>query len=149
MWWYTIGVGIALVVIAVAGVVVFGGSGGGTTTSVNPSGCPPPASTQSAGNAKVTAKTLGKGYNRVFVIHAQDKRTGVPVDGGAVTIQGSMDCPHRMVLYTKDLHEASKGTYKGAYNLIMQGQWTMNIVVRSKRGDATTSALPVTVSSTG
>jgi hypothetical protein len=149
IWWYAIAVGVALVAIVIAGVLVFGGSGGTTTTTVNASGCPPPASTQSAGNAKVSATTVGRGPNRVVVIRAQDKRTGVPVHNGAVTIQGTMDCPHLMRLFLKDLHEASKGTYKGAYNLFMPGQWTINIVVRSKQGDATTSALPVTVRSGG
>lgn len=145
IWWYAIGGGVAIVAVVVAGVVVFGGGGGTQTTTVNASGCPPAASTQSAGNAKISARTIGKGYNRVFVIHAQDKQTGMPVHDGAVSIQGTMNCPHVMRLFQKDLRESSKGTYKGDYNLFMEGQWTVNIIVRSKQGDATTSALPVTV----
>ena len=146
IWWYAIGGFVALVAVFVVGLVLFGSGGGGEITTVNASGgCPPPASTQSAGNAKISAKTIGQGYNRVVVIHAQDKKTGAPVHDGAVSIQGTMSCPHVMRLFQKDLHESSKGTYKGDYNLFMEGQWTVNIIVRSKQGDATTSALPVTV----
>jgi hypothetical protein len=144
IWWYAIGGGIVLVALVIGGFFVLRGDGnGGTTTDA--SGCPPPPSTQSAGNAKISAKAVGNGYNRVFVIHAQDKRTGAPVHGGTVSIEGAMTCPHVMRLYQKDLHEASNGTYKGAYNLFMQGDWTVTIIVRNKQGDATTSALPVKI----
>ena len=125
--------------------VVAAGCGGGGKKSASDNGCPPAASTQSAGNANISAQAIGKGYDRQIVIRVKDKKSGVPLHGATVLVQGTMTCPHLMPLYQKGLHEASNGTYKGDYNLIMQGQWTISIIVRSKRGDATTSTLPVTV----
>lgn len=132
--------------VLLAGVALAGcGGGGGSKKADSVPGCPPPASTASAGNAQVSAHALGKGYDRIVVIRVTDKKTGAPLDGASVTGQPTMTCPHLMPLAEKNLHEASEGTYKGDFNLIMQGQWTINIVVRSKQGDATTSALPVKV----
>lgn len=127
------------------GLAAAGCGGGGSKKADSAPGCPPPESTKSAGNADVSAQAIGKGYDRMIVIRVKDKKSGVPLHGASVTVQGTMTCPHLMPLYTKDLHEASNGTYKGDYNLIMQGEWTIHIVVRSKEGGATTSALPVKV----
>ena len=121
-----------------------GGSGKSAVTTTN-SGCPGPASTASAGNANVSAQALGKSTDRMIVIRVKDKQSGTPLKGATVTIHGEMVCPMVMKLIPKDLHEVSGGTYKGDYNLIMQGLWAVYITVRSKQGDATTSALPVTV----
>ena len=108
-------------------------------------GCPAPPSTASAGNAQISAQVEGKGSAKLVVIHAKDKTSGAPVQHANVSIHSNMTCPHFMPLYTKRLKETSKGTYKGGYNFIMQGQWTVFIVLRAKSGDATTSALPITV----
>ena len=35
--------------------------------------CPPPASTVSAGNARVSARAVGKGYVKLIVIRVTDK----------------------------------------------------------------------------
>jgi YtkA-like len=110
-------------------------------------GCPPPPSTVSAGNAKVSARAVGKGFAKRIVIRATDKANGAPVHDGKVTVRAEMTCPqHNMPMYTKTLAETSSGTYRGEYQLVMQGQWAFQITVRSKAGDATTSALPVRVS---
>jgi hypothetical protein len=144
IWWYAAGGGIAVVVLAVAGFFVFGG-GGSKTTSTDSSGCPPPVSTASAGNADVSAQALGRGFQRELVVHLKDKQSGVPLKGATVSVQATMVCPMVMPLVQKSLHEVSGGIYKGNYTLIMEGDWTINIIVRSKQGDATTSALPVKV----
>jgi hypothetical protein len=144
IWWYAAGGGIALVALVVAGFFVFAG-GGSSGPSVDSSGCPPPVSTASAGNADVSAQALGKGFQRELVVHIKDKQSGVPLKGAKVSVQGTMVCPMVMPLVQKPLHEVSGGTYKGDYSLIMEGDWTINIIVRSKQGDATTSALPVKV----
>jgi hypothetical protein len=60
-----------------------------------------------------------------------------------------MTCPHLMPLYTKKLQETSPGTYKTGYSLVMPGQWTFYVTLRSKNGDATTSTFPVTVKAPG
>jgi hypothetical protein len=111
--------------------------------------CPPPASTASAGNAQVSAKAVGGRYAKLIVIRATEKSSGVPVHGGKVTVHAEMTCPHYMPLYTKKLQETSPGTYKAGYSLVMPGRWTIYITVRAKNGDATTSALPVTVKAAG
>ena len=109
-------------------------------------GCPPTPSTGSAGNAQVSAQAVGKGFARRIVIRATEKASGEPLRHGTVSVRAEMTCPDFMPMYTKALNEASPGTYKGSHALVMQGQWTFHITVRSKAGDATTSALPVTVS---
>ena len=109
-------------------------------------GCPPLPSTGSAGNAQVSARALGKGYAKRIVIRATEKASGEPLRDGTVSVRAEITCPDYMPMYTKALKEASPGTYKGSYDLVMQGQWTFHVTVRSKTGDATTSALPVTVS---
>jgi len=110
-------------------------------------GCPAPPSTVSAGNARVSARALGKGYVKLIVIRVADKASGAPIHDGKVTVRAEMTCrQHNMPMYTKTLAETSSGTYRGEYQLVMQGQWAFHITVRSKTGDATTSALPVRVS---
>jgi hypothetical protein len=52
-------------------------------------------------------------------------------------------------MYTKRLQETSAGNYKAGYQLVMPGSWVFYITVRDKSGDATTSALPVTVKTGG
>jgi hypothetical protein len=111
--------------------------------------CPPPASTASAGNAQISAQALGGRYAKLIVIRARQKSNGAPIRGGQITIHAEMTCPHLMQLYDKNLHETSPGTYKTRYSLVMPGQWAFYIVLRAKNGDATTSALPVTVKAPG
>jgi len=130
---------VLLVGLSVAGC---GGSKKKTT------GCPPPPSTSSAGNAQISAKAVGASFNKVIVIHATEKSNGAPVHGD-LTVNAQMTCPHFMPMYTKALPETSAGTYKGAYSLVMPGNWTFNIILRAKNGDATTSSLPVTVKPSG
>jgi YtkA-like len=108
-------------------------------------GCPPPPSTASAGAAQISARAAGKGYSKLVVIRAREKADGSPVHGGKVSIRAEMACPHFMPMYTKRLQETSAGTYEAGYSLVMPGKWTFYITVRDKNGNATTSALPVTV----
>jgi hypothetical protein len=133
-------VGLALLVSG-----CFGGSGG----TGSPSGTPPPASTASYGNAEISAKATGKSYNRVVIIRAKTKKGGVPICGAVVSVYGLMTSPHTMALIPRTLHQISCGTYKGPYTLIMPGQWTLNIEVRSKKLGSSTSALPITVAPSG
>jgi hypothetical protein len=112
--------------------------------------CPKPISTASAGNAQVSARALGGRYAKLVVVHAKEKANGAPLRNGKVTIQAEMTCPHFMgPLYLKNLQETSAGTYKGGYTLVMPGHWDIHITVRNKRGDATTSGLPVDVKAPG
>jgi hypothetical protein len=111
--------------------------------------CPPVASAASAGNAQIDAKALGGRYAKLIVIQAKDKSSGTPVHGGNVTIHATMTCPDSMALYTKKLQETSPGTYKTGYSLVMPGQWTFYVILKTKNGDATTSTFPVTVKTPG
>jgi YtkA-like len=124
------------------------GCGGSKKSDVD-TGCPPPPSTVSAGAAQISARAVGKGFAKLIVIHATEKANGTPVHGGKVSVRAEMSCPHFMPMYTKRLQETSSGTYKTGYSLVMPGKWTFYITLRSKNGDATTSALPVTVKSSG
>jgi hypothetical protein len=145
-----IGGGIVLAgLLVVLGFAFFGG-GGSSGTSATTEPCKPAEATPSAGNANVDARALGKGYTRTVVIRVTDKKSGEPVHGAKVSVQGTMDClpsgvPHFMPLYEKNLREASTGTYRGDYQLIMQGHWTFHIVVRSKQSGSTTVSLPLTL----
>jgi YtkA-like len=145
LWWFAIGGVILLAgLLVVLGFAFFGrGDDGSDDAASEP--CKPAEAEPAAGNANVRARALGKGYARQIVIRVTDKKSGEPVHGAKVSIQGTMDCPHFMPLYQKDLREASTGTYKGNYQLIMPGHWTFHIIVRSKQSGSTTASLPVTV----
>ena len=149
VWWFVIGGVILLAgLLVVLGFAFFGrGDDGSADAGSEP--CKPTEAAPAAGNANVRARALGRGYARRIVIRVTDKKSGEPVHGAKVSIQGTMDCPHFMPLYQKDLREASTGTYKGNYQLIMPGHWTFHIVVRSKQSGSTTASLPVTVQTPG
>ena len=66
-----------------------------------------------AGNANVDGRALGKGYARQIVIRVTDKQSGAPVHGAKVSVQGTMDCPHFMPLYQKNLRETADGHLQG------------------------------------
>jgi hypothetical protein len=110
--------------------------------------CPKPPSTASAGNAQISAHATGGPYSHVVVVHAKEKSDGTPVNG-KLTLHAEMSCPHFMQLYEVKMKETSPGTYKSGYQLVMAGQWAFYFVLRDKNGDATTSALPVTVKAPG
>jgi len=112
-------------------------------------GCPPPASTASAGNARIAAQVKGGRYAKLVVLHAKEKSNGAPVKGANVMLHAEMSCPHFMPLYNKKMQETSPGTYKAGYSLVMPGEWAFYFVLRDKNGDATTSAFPVTVKAPG
>jgi hypothetical protein len=142
IWWFAATTGVLVVALAAAGC----GGSKSKSTATDSFGCPEPAaSTVSAGNADVSAQAFGSGYQRQLVVHLKDKQSGAPLKGATVSVKGDMVCPMVMSVVEKNLHEASGGTYKGDYNLIMQGDWTISIIARSKQGDATTSALPVRI----
>jgi hypothetical protein len=152
LWWFVIGGVIVLsALLTVLGYVLFssGESGSGLSTE----SCEP-VEARSAGNANVRARALGNGFMREIVIRVTDKQSGEPVRGANVSVRGTMDClpsgtPHFMPLYEKKLREASTGTYRGDYQLIMQGLWTFNVVVRSEQSGSTTATFPVTVKTAG
>lgn len=129
--------------LVVLGFAFFGGGDDGSADAGNEP-CKPAEAAPTAGNANVRARALGKGYSKQIVIRVTDK-SGEPVHGAKVSVQGTMDCPHFMPLYEKDLREASTGTYKGDYQLIMEGHWVFHIVVRSKQSGSTTASLPLTL----
>jgi hypothetical protein len=108
-------------------------------------GCTPGQAEPAAGNSNVEGRAVGKGYQRQLVIRVTDKKSGAPVHGADVKVQGIMDCPHYMPLYQKQLREASTGTYKADYQLIMQGHWIFHVTVRSKQNGATTASFPLTL----
>ena len=145
LWWFVIGGGVVLAGLLVVLGFAFLGGGGKSDTDAASEPCRPPEAAPTAGNANVQAKALGKSYVRHIVIRVTDKESGEPVHGAKVSVQGTMDCPHFMPLYDKNLRESSTGTYKGDYQLIMQGHWTFHIVVRSKQSGSTTASLPLTL----
>jgi YtkA-like len=145
LWWYAAGGGVVLVALAATGIVLLTGDGNGNSTGTSPSECGPVGSTQSAGNAEISARALGKGFTRRMVVRVEDKESGTPLQDADVKVRAEMVCPHLMPLAEKDLREAPSGTYRGEYLLIMPGHWTIYITVRSKEGSATTSALPIEV----
>ena len=152
LWWFVIGGGVILAgLLVVLGFAVFGGDNSDSDAASE--SCEPVEAT-SAGNANVRARALGNGFMREIVIRVTDKQSGEPVRGANVSVRGTMDClpsgtPHFMPLYEKRLREASTGTYRGDYQLIMQGLWTFNVVVRSEQSGSTTASFPVTVKTAG
>ena len=144
IWQLAIACAVVGVVLVVSGFLLLESGGNDKGSQQTPS--PPPVSTASYGNAKIKAKTLGGPYQRTVVVRVKSKRSGRPLHDAKVTIHGEMTVPHVMTLYDKDLREVTRGEYKGPYTLIMPGEWRVVIVVRSKKGDTSTSALPVRVS---
>jgi len=141
---------LALASAVVGAVLVVSGfllleSGGSNKKSSEPGTQPPPAANVSYGNANINAKTLGGPYRRTVVVRVKSKRSGTPLHDARVTIHGEMATPHAMTLYNKKLNEVARGKYEGPYTLIMPGDWRVVIVVTSKKGDTSTSALPVRV----
>lgn len=140
-----IGGGVVLAgLLVVLGFAFLGGGDDGDSDATSEV-CRPLEAAPAAGNANVRARALGKGYLREIVIRVTDKQSGEPVQGAQVTVRGTMECPHFMPLYEKKLRETATGTYKGDYQLIMQGEWIFNIVVRSKQSGSTTASLPFTM----
>jgi hypothetical protein len=139
------------VIATVLLVVLTAGCGGSKKSSVFETAgkCPPHPSTASAGNAQISAQATGGRYAKLIVVHAKEKANGAPIKGGKITVHAEMSCPMFMRLYNKNLQETSPGTYKTGYSLVMPGEWAFYIVLRAKNGDATTSALPVTVKPPG
>ncbi len=145
LWWYAAGGGVALVALAAVGIFLLIGDGNSKSTGTSSSECRPVGSTQSAGNAEISARSLGKGFTRRVVVRVEDKESGTPLQEADVKVRAEMICPHLMPLGERSLREASNGTYRGDYSVIMPGHWTFYITVRSKEGSATTSALPIEV----
>jgi hypothetical protein len=138
---------VAGVLLVVTGFLVFehGGRNPSKTTSQ------PVTSTTSYGNADISAKAPAKPkaqggpYQRIVVIRPKGRRSGAPIHGAKVIVHGEMVSPHFMRLYDKKLREVARGEYKGPYTLVMDGEWRFVIVVTTKKGDTSTSALPVRV----
>ena len=126
--------------LTVLGFVLFNSGEGGSDLTSEP--CRPSEAAPSAGNADVRARALGKGALRKIVIRVTDKESGEPVRGAQVTVRGTMECPHFMPFYEKRLRETASGTYKGDYQLIMEGEGNFSIVVRSEQSGSTTASLP-------
>jgi hypothetical protein len=120
-------------------------SGGSNKKTSEPGTQPPPAANVSYGNANIKARALGGRYRRTVVVRVKSKRSGIPLHDAKVTIHGEMTTPHTMTLYDKPLREVARGKYEGPYTLVMPGDWRVVIVVTSKKGDTSTSALPVRV----
>ena len=119
--------------------------GGDQGSDVLSEACTPEQASPAAGNSNVDGRAVGKGYQRQLVIRVTDKKSGAPVHGADVRVQGIMDCPHYMPLYQKELREASTGTYKADYQLVMQGHWVFHVVVDSKQNGSTTASFPLTL----
>jgi len=145
VWWLAIGAAVVLAaLLAVLGFALLRDDENGGT-DVTSEACKPSEATPSAGNANVAGRALGKGYARRIVIRVTDKESGAPVRGAKVSVRGTMECPHFMPLYQKKLRETAKGTYRGDYQLIMEGHWKFNVVVRSEESGATTASFPLTL----
>jgi hypothetical protein len=144
IWQLAIASAVVGAVLVVTGFLLLE-SGGSNKKSSEPGTQPPPAANVSYGNAKIKAKALGGPYRRTVVVRVKNKRSGIPLHEAKVTIHGEMTTPHLMTLYDKPLREVARGKYEGPYTLIMPGDWKVVIVVTSKKGDTSTSALPVRV----
>ena len=141
-----LGAAVAAAVLVVSGFLLFEHGGKSSSAST----APDQTSTTSYGNAQISAKAPPKPgalgpYQRNVTIRAKNKRSGVPLNGAKVIIHGEMTSPMRMTLYNKKLTEVGRGTYKGPYTLVMPGTWRFVIIVTSKKGDTSTSELPVQV----
>jgi hypothetical protein len=144
-WWFAIGGAVVLVGLLVVLGFAFFNRGGDEGSDVLNEGCTPQQASPAAGNSNVDGRAVGKGYQRQVVIRVTDKKSGAPVHGADVRVQGIMDCPHYMPLYQKELREASTGTYKADYQLVMQGHWIFHVVVQSKQNGSTTASFPLTL----
>ena len=131
------------IVLVVSGFLLLESGGSNKNSKKSPPGAG--ATTTSYGNANIKARALGGSYRRTVVVRVRNKRSGMPLHDAKVTIHGEMTSPHVMTLYNKDLREVTRGEYKGPYTLIMPGTWKVVIVVTSKKGDTSTSALPLRV----
>jgi hypothetical protein len=143
IWQLAIASAVIGAVLVVSGFLLLESGGSSKGSKKSPS--VPGATTTSYGNANIKATTLGGPYQRTVVVRVKSKRSGTPLHDAKVTIHGEMTSPHAMTLYNKKLDEAARGEYKGPYTLIMPGEWKVVIVVTSKKGDTSTSALPVRV----
>jgi hypothetical protein len=142
IWQLAIASAVVGAVLVVSGFLLLE-SGGDKSSKTSTS--TPGATTTSYGNANIKAKTVGGPYRRTVVVRVKNKSSGIPLHEAKVTIHGEMTTPHAMTLYNKNLDEVARGEYKGPYTLIMPGDWKVVIVVTSKKGDTSTSALPVRV----
>jgi YtkA-like len=145
IWWFAIGGTVVLVGLLVVLGFAFFNRGGDQGSDVLSEGCTPEQVSPAAGNSNVDGRAVGKGYQRHLVVRVTDKESGAPVHGAKVSVQGIMDCPHYMPLYQKELREASTGTYKADYQLVMQGHWVFHVVVDSKQNGSTTASFPLTL----
>lgn len=143
IWQLAIASAVVGAVLVVSGFLLLESGGSNKDSTKAPS--VPGAATTSYGNADIKAKTLGGPYQRTVVVRVKNKRSGSPLHDARVIIHGEMTTPHAMTLYDKTLREVARGEYKGPYTLIMPGDWKVVIVVTSKKGDTSTSALPVRV----
>jgi len=144
IWQLAIASAVVGAVLVVSGFLLLE-SGGSNKKSSEPGTQPPAAANVSYGNANIKAKALGGPYRRTVVVRVKNKRSGIPLHHAKVIIHGEMTTPHTMTLYDKHLQEVARGKYEGPYTLVMPGDWRVVIVVTSKKGDTSTSALPVRV----
>ena len=107
--------------------------------------CRPAERSGPAGNADITERVTGRGFDRTIVIRAEDKESGAPLRDAKVTVRAEMSCPHFMPLYEERLRETSGGTYRGPYRLIMPGHWRFVVVVTSKQNGTTTASFPLQI----
>ena len=124
-------------VVLVVAVVVASGCSGGTTGHSS--------SARPSDNAKIAAQARGGHGAYTIIVRATDRKSGVPIGAADVTVYGEMTSPHPMLLMGRPLHEVSAGTYRGSYQFIMPGTWDANIVLKTKNGDLSTSALRIQV----
>ena len=143
IWQLAIAAFVVVAVLVVTGFLLL--EDGGSNKSSGPGGQPSPFGV-SYGNANITAKATGKHYHRTVIVRAKTKQSGAPVCGAGVSVAGQMTSPHTMILIPRKLHEVSCGLYEGPYDLIMAGDWTLNLQLRTKALGATTYALPIKVS---
>jgi hypothetical protein len=116
--------------------------GGSSTASGQPP--PPPAGFQSFGNAKISVKAIRhSSFTRTFILSAKDRKTGAPICGAKVTVYGQMTAPHLMTLIERAMRPMRCGMYRADYSFVMPGSWTATFVLRTKKGDASTAALPL------
>ena len=108
IWWLVLGASaLALAGLAVALVLIVTRDGEEEDGTVATE-CQAPERSGPAGNADISERVTGRGFDRTIVIRAKDKQSGAPLQDAKVTVRAEMACPppSRPVMTVSATHEA-------------------------------------------
>jgi YtkA-like protein len=120
------------IALAIAGLIALGAGTVLLTRRAKPSG------------PRISADIRGHGYSRTVVARLQDRKSGTPVCGAKVRVQGTMDA-HGMTLIDRPLRELSCGTYRGPYTFVMPGTWAVEVDVMDGKRTKAKASFPVAI----